>query len=170
MRPSVKIGLVVAGYAIALVIASVVVAVQAVFMSSVDRQASSGMSAFGDILLFLAVFGAAAIPATGVGLYFLRPHGPFWRAFSFIALAMAATGVAACVVIVAGRSTGTDSALRAWSDLAVIRVLAAPFLALMSGLSFFFAPNRIARVALAVAAAIEAATFGLVALLWFRGF
>ena len=61
MRPAVKVSLVVAGYVVAFLIAFAVVAVYVAATSGPDRQASAGMFAFGDSLLFLAVFGVAAV-------------------------------------------------------------------------------------------------------------
>jgi hypothetical protein len=47
------------------------VALQVAFTSGSVDQASSGMSAFGDTVLFVFVFGAFALVPTGAGFYFL---------------------------------------------------------------------------------------------------
>src|SRR5262249_28307927 len=74
-RPLVQFGLVAGGYAAALAIAAAVVAVRVVESSGPVAQASSGMYAFGDLLTFLAVFGAASLVPTALGLFFLtRPR------------------------------------------------------------------------------------------------
>ena len=67
-----KVGLVVAGYIVAFLITVAFIAVYTAATNSPDRQASGGMSAFGDSLLFLGVLGMASVPATGAALYFLR--------------------------------------------------------------------------------------------------
>lgn len=75
MRPMTtwkKVALVLAGYIAAIVVASTVVYIYVLATDSPDRQASSGMYAFGDSLLFLAVLGVASLPATGAALVFLR--------------------------------------------------------------------------------------------------
>jgi hypothetical protein len=63
-------------------------------------QASAGMYAFGDGLVFLAVFGVLAIFSTVLALYFLPPRRPFWAALSTAALAFIATGILVVSVIV----------------------------------------------------------------------
>ena len=83
------------GYVLALLVAWAIVTTYIALTDGPDRQASGGMYAFGDSLLFLALFGVAAVPATGAALYFVRPFHAFWRALSVAALAITATGVAA---------------------------------------------------------------------------
>ena len=168
MKTRAKIALVVAGYVGALLVASAIVAVYVAATSGPDRQAYSGMYAFGDSLLFLAVFGVAAVPATGSALFFLRPYPSFWRVLSVVAPAIAATGLAAFVVYFAAQTAGAGSLLHSWSGLAVLRILVAPLLALAFLLSGLFASSRSSRIALFVAALIEAAVFAGVALMWFR--
>ena len=168
MKTRAKIALVVCGYVGALLVASAIVAVYVAATSGPDRQAYSGMYAFGDSLLFLAVFGVAAVPATGSALFFLRPYPSFWRVLSVVAPAIAATGLAAFVVYFAAQTAGAGSLLHSWSGLAVLRILVAPLLALAFLLSGLFASSRSSRIALFVAALIEAAVFAGVALMWFR--
>src|SRR5215831_15644399 len=103
MKAPAKIGLVFAGYVAAVLVAYGVLAIYTAATSGPDRQTYGGMYAFGDGLLFLAVFGAAAVPATGAGLYFMRPHRTFWLVLRVLALAVAGTAVAAVLAFVAGR-------------------------------------------------------------------
>jgi len=168
MRPVVKAGLVVAGYIVAFAIASAVVAIYVTATNGPDRQSSSGMYAFGDSLLFLAVFGVAAVPATGAALFFLRPYRSFWRVLSVAALGIAITGLAAFIDYVAARTADAASIPHAWSALAVLRILVAPLLALAFLLSGFFAPNRSSRIALLVATVSEVAVFASIAFIWFH--
>jgi hypothetical protein len=74
MRPFVKAGFVAIGYVAAFAIAWLIVGMYVAATSSPDRQ--GGMSAFGDSLLFLAVFGLAAVPATGAALFCRLPSLP----------------------------------------------------------------------------------------------
>jgi len=170
MRPSVKIGLVVAGYVVALLVAFAVVAIYVVATSGPDRQQYGGMYSFGDSLLFLAVFGVAAVPPTAAALYFLRPYRAFWLVLSVIALCIAATSLAALIGYVAQRTVAPGSILHTWSALAPLRILSAPLFAPAFLLSGLFAPNRASRIALLVATAIEAAAFVCVAFIWFHPF
>jgi hypothetical protein len=163
MRGWVKVGLVVGGYVGAVLIATAVVAVH-VAVTSKDRIGSDGMYAFGDSLFFLAAFGLASIPATGVGLFFLRPFPAFWRHFSTAALIIAATALAALIVYVVAQTANPHSTFYAWSALAILRIIVAPLFALGFFLATIFAPNRAARIALFVATLLETAAFGGVAL------
>ena len=66
-----KLGLVTGGYAAACLIASGVVYVWELFTQGPIAQASSGMYAFGDLLLFIGIFGVLALIPTGLAVYFL---------------------------------------------------------------------------------------------------
>jgi hypothetical protein len=149
-----KCGLIVGGYVGAFVIAWIATDIYIATTKYIDRQTYQGMTAFGDSLFFLAVFGLGALPATGLALYFLRPHRVFWRAFSVTSLALAATGGLAVLADILPRS---HAALQLFSDLAPLRMLAAPLLAIFFFLSGLIAPNRYARMSLMIGACIEMA-------------
>lgn len=170
MRPLVKVGLIFAGYVVAVMVASAVVAIHVAATSGPDRQGASGMYGFGDDILFLAVFGIAAVPPTGAGLFFLRPYRSFWLVLSIVALGIATTGLAALIEYVEPRTAEPRSILHAWSALSPLRILVAPLFALNFFLSGLFAPNRSSRIALLVATVIEAAVFAYVAFMWFHSF
>ncbi len=104
MKPIFKIALVAGGYVAAFLMASAVVAIRVANTSGPDAQASSGMYAFGDAVLFVAVFGVAALVPTGAALFFLRPYRRVWTALSASGLAVAVTGIAAAVLFALGRS------------------------------------------------------------------
>jgi protein-S-isoprenylcysteine O-methyltransferase Ste14 len=116
-----KISMVSAGYLAALVLAFLAVAVRMATTSGPDAQASSGMYAFGDALLFVAVFGTVGLLPTGLGLVFLRPYRPFWLILSTIGAVIAATAVIALVLFAIGRSATAPSSLSTWA--AVLRIL-----------------------------------------------
>jgi hypothetical protein len=169
MRTSHKFGLIAGGYVGAFLVASAAVAVHVAATSGPDRDGSSGMYAFGDSILFLAVFALAAVPSTGLALFSLRAYAGLWRALSGIALAIAATGLSAGIAFRAGRMAEPGSFIRTWSGLSPLRILAAPMLALMFGVAGVVAPSRGPRVALLVAAAIEAIVFALAILIVILG-
>jgi hypothetical protein len=170
MRASVKVGVVAVGYVGAFALASAIVAGYVASTSGPDRQTYAMMYAFGDDLLFLAVFGMAAVAPTGAALFFLRPYRPFWRLWSVTAFPIAATGLAAFLVYVAGQHADAGSLLHSWTALAVLRVFVAPLLALAFFLSGLFAPNHSDRIGFFVATLIEAAFSAYVALTWFHPF
>jgi hypothetical protein len=128
------------------------------------------MFAFGDSLLFLAVFGLAAMPATGAALFFLRPLHWLWRFLSFGALGIATTGIVALADYLAPRNADTGSFLGVWSSLSPIRFLLAPLLAVAFFLSCLLAPTRATRIAFLSATGIETVVFVWIALLWFGPF
>jgi hypothetical protein len=73
MKALAKIGVVLAGYVAAVLAASAAVAVRVAHTSGPDAQASAGMYAFGDGLVFIAVFSAVAVFPTGLALCRQRP-------------------------------------------------------------------------------------------------
>jgi hypothetical protein len=170
MRAAGKVGLVAAGYVGAVLVAVAAVAMYVASTSGPDRQTYAAMYDFGDSLLFLAVFGVAAVLPTGAALFFLRPHRSFWRALSIAALTIAATGLAAFIEYLASRATDAGSVLQAWSALASLRMLVAPLFALIFLLSGVFAPNRSSRIALSLATLIEAAIAAFMVLVWVSPF
>ena len=66
-----KAGLVVGGYILACLIASGVVYINGLFTQTAAAQASAGMFAFGDLLLFIGTFSFLALIPTGLAVYFL---------------------------------------------------------------------------------------------------
>jgi len=66
-----KLGLVIGGYVAACLIASAVVYVWQLSTQNASAQASAGMYAGGDLLLFIGVFGVFALIPTGLAVYFL---------------------------------------------------------------------------------------------------
>jgi len=65
------LSLVIGGYIVACLLAGGAVYVYQLFTQSPAAQASAGMYAFGDLLLFIVLFGVLALLPTGVALYFL---------------------------------------------------------------------------------------------------
>ena len=159
MKALAKVGLVGAGYVGALAIATAVVAVYVAATQGPDRRDYAAMFDFGDSLLFLGVFGLAAVLPTGAALFFLRPHRRFWRLLSIVAMVIAATALAAFVAMLAWRAAGGHSGASAWAALASLRILVAPVFGLAFAVSAVFAPSRNPRLALLAATAAEALVF-----------
>ena len=166
MKPLVKVSIVAVGYIAACLLASVALAIRVASTSVPSAQASSGMYAFGDSLLFIAVFGVSALVPTGAALFFLRPYRQFWTMLSAAGLAMALTGVAAATIFALGRHA-PPSALATWAALSVLRILIAPLLALMFLVSAGLSPHRLPRLVLLAAAIVEAAVSAYGGFVWF---
>ncbi len=158
--------MVVGGYVVALAIAALVLRWYISATGGPDRQASSGMSAFGDSMFFVAVLGLAAVPATGAALYFLRKRRTFWVVLSVLALGGASTALVAVALSVGSTSAAAGGQLRAWFLIAPIRILVAPVLALFDLLAGLLAPSRGPRLCLLGAGIIEAVSFAAVAVMW----
>jgi hypothetical protein len=162
MSTPAKIGVVIAGYLFAGFVACAAVALNDAARPGPER--SGGMAAFGDSLLFLAVFALAAIPASSTALYFLRGQARFWAVLAVAGPTIALTAVVAAVVSLATRGSASGSGPSIWSMYAVLRVVAAPLCALAFLLAGIFAPKRPWRIALLSAATVEAASFASVVL------
>jgi hypothetical protein len=164
-----KVGSVLAGYAVAFLAATVAVWFRVLLtQGNPDVQASSGMHAFADFLLFLGVFGVGALLPTGLGLYFLRPFPRLWTAVSITALATACTSPAAVAVLVLTSPQPADHP--AWvlaSFVALLRMAGGPLLAAAYMIAALFAPTRRSRWLLVGATGIES-VIGLLAFVhWF---
>jgi hypothetical protein len=71
MKPIFKVAIVAGGYLLAALMALAAVALREAAAGEAGARASDGMSAFGDVVLFVAVFGGVALVPTGLGLFFL---------------------------------------------------------------------------------------------------
>ena len=167
MRPALRIGLVAAGYVGAFVVASTVVVIRVASTSGPVAQASSGMYAFGDSVLFIAVFGLLALVPTGVALYFLRPYRRLWVVLSVLALSVAFTGAAAACLYAFGRNAVAPSPRATWAAFSVLRILLAPVVAPALLVTALFSPYRFARLALLTATATEMAVVAYAGAVWF---
>lgn len=167
LRPALKIGIIVAGYVAAIVIAVAAVAIHVASTSGPAAQASSGMYAFGDAVLFVAVFGVLALVPTAAALVFLRPYRHFWMVLATIGMAFAITGLAAVMLFTVGRHAEAPSPMATWAGLSVLRILAAPLLALASLVCAAVAPYRFPRLMLLVATVVEAGVSAYGGFVWF---
>lgn len=166
-RPLLKAGSVLGGYSAALIAACVAVYVRQLHTQGPDAQASAGMYAFGDGMLFLAVFGGVALLPTGLGLYFLRPVRAFWTLLAIPALVLALTGpVCAGALELARHWQGAPVCVQVFASLGVLRMLVAPLLAPAFLLCTCLAPTRIARWALLAATGLEGLTAAYAAFQW----
>jgi hypothetical protein len=163
-----RIGLVVGGYVAAFSVASVLVYIRQLRTSGPDAQASAGMYAGGDFMLFVMAFTILALIPTGFGLYFLRPYEKFWMALSVAALAVAITGpVGAFLSALTINSPMRQSPLVIAGELGFLRAMGAPLLVLGFLTCAAFAPSRRPRWALLVATGLEcAASAYFIAHLW----
>lgn len=171
MKTLVKVGAVLVGYVAAVLAANAAVTVRITHTSGPDAQASAGMYAFGDGLVFIAVFGAAALVPTGLALWFLRPCRWIWTVLSFAALVIAATAIPAAALCILERFLAIPN------NSPVIFVMAAAFLATLVSpplaanfvVAGAVAPSRAPRWALLAAGAIEGTIAVYAIIHWYAG-
>ena len=132
MNRFVKVGVVLAGYVAAVLVSCAALAVRLHNTQGPDVDASAGMYAFGDAILFVEVACGAAIFPTGLCSSFLRPYRRFWTALSIAILPLAATGPLAAMVYAVAATRPQGSPWVSWAAFAVLRMLAASVLALPS--------------------------------------
>src|SRR5215218_8141863 len=161
-----KVFAVVGGYIAAWLVASAVVAFRVARLDVSAAQVSSGMYAFGDSLLFLGVFGVAALVPSGVALSLLRDHGRVWAVLSTLALAIAVSGVTAAILFAVG-SHAPPSTLATLAGFSVLRILVAPVLALSFLVCAVFAPRGGSRSAFVAATVMEAVVSAYGGIVWF---
>ncbi|HTS88979.1 MAG TPA: hypothetical protein VMG41_10850 [Gemmatimonadales bacterium] len=166
MKPLGKVGLVAAGYLLALLLAVAVVRLHDATTSLPPADTSGGMYAFGDAMLFVVVFGVVALLPTAAALLLLRPYPRFWKVLAGLALTVAALGVVSVCLFAFGRRS-TDSTLAHWGGYSVLAILAAPLLALAFLVTALLAPAGGARRALFAALAIEVAVVAYGGVIWF---
>jgi hypothetical protein len=145
-----KLGVVLVGYAAALLASYAVCYVLQRLHPGPDP--SGGMQAFGDMLLFLGIFGFLALFPTALALHFLRPVEKFWTVFSIASLALAATGPVALLV---GKPYLSPWLLLFVGIFGLWEVLGAPLLCLGFVFCALIAPARRPRRLLIAASGIE---------------
>ena len=159
MQPLAKVAIVFLGFVLALAIAYIALKVYVARTAGPDREQYAAMFAFGDSLLFLGIFGAAALPALSATLYFLRPHPTFWMLLSTATLAVSVTSIAASIAMAYQRATGSSGPLSPLLALGSLEVIFAPGLVMLFLLSGIFAPSRSVRVVFVAATLAEAFVF-----------
>ncbi len=155
----IKIGIVLAGYLLALTGAFVAAYLQELATRGTDAQASQGMYAFGEIILFLVVFGVLALLPTALGFYFLRPIEKFWTGFGVLCLAFAVTRPVfalanTLMIMMGGYSSNPWAALLSLAG--VLGIFAAPVFAVGFLILAIIAPSTRSRILMLIAAGCEA--------------
>ncbi|MGO9113514.1 MAG: hypothetical protein ACLP9L_30145 [Thermoguttaceae bacterium] len=159
MKTFVKLSIVLAAYVVAFVVAAGVVHLRELRPQwRATAQASPGMAAFADFILFVEVFGVAAAVPTALAGCFLRPCRRICTVFATGCLALAATGLIAAVVVVWTRSLHAEiGLLRTVAIAGELRTILSPILAPSFLVSVPLAPTWRCRWILLAAAAMEGA-------------
>jgi hypothetical protein len=171
----VKIGIVIAGYIIALIVAFVAVYIRELATQGTDAQASQGMFAFGETILFLVVLGVLALVPTALAFYFLRPLEKLWTGFAVLCLVFSIMG---WIVLLANRlmeaTVGyTSNPFAAFLSLAaVLSIFGTPVFAVCFLILAIIAPSGRSRFLLLISAGCQilAALYMFVNFLLFQRF
>ncbi len=100
MKPSMKVGIVLAGYALAFIASVVTVAIFDRRFTAADNQGMGGMIAGSEMILGVGVFLLVALVPTFLALWFIRRSRRAWTwlkrlALGFTILVLAAVGACA---------------------------------------------------------------------------
>jgi len=151
-----KLAIVLAGYALALLVSFVAVAIYDRRFSPADNQAMGGMIAGGEMMYGCGVFLLAALAPSGLALWFLRRHRPSWSVFTIACLAFAVAGLIAILAMTVERGAPTRAPLLALVSLfSLAQMLGSPLFIAGFGLFALLAPARDLRLRMLVAAGIE---------------
>lgn len=159
----VKIAIVIAGYTLALAGAFTAVYLRELATQGTDAQASQGMYAFGEDILFLVIFGMLALVPTALGFYFLRPIEKFWSGFAVLCLVFAITrpmiAFANTLMRVTGGYSVNNLSSNPWAALlslaGVLGIFAAPVFAVGFLILAMIAPSGRSRLLMLIAAGCE---------------
>jgi len=175
MKKPVKIGIVIVGYILACVAAYVATYINELATRSTDAQASQGMFAFGQSILFLLVFGGLALIPTVLTFYFLRSSEKFWNGFAVLCLVFSIIGL---IIVIANALMNAnvlhiaESSATVISLFGVLGAFGAPILIIGFLVLAVIAPSRRPRVLLFASAGLEilGGSYVLVSFLLFQRF
>ncbi len=174
MSTSKKLALIAAGYALAFVGGLAAVALNELRMQVVGADASSGMAAFGDMVLFILVVGFLGLVPTWFLLKLFVEKAP--RPLLAIILVLAAMGPASWLTAtyLASDPSGaslttlpqavTESLAPLIAFIAIPRMVLGPILLVIEGAMFVLVRGRITRTLLAAAMLMDIVPLGLFAL------
>ncbi len=171
MSTAKRLGLIAAGYALALAGGSAAVAVNEFFMPADIAATSPGMVAFGDMILFVLAAGFFGLAPTWFLLKLWVERAP--RTLVATELLMAAIGPVSwlAVVSVAGGPPGANAPQALWALLglllafaAIPRIVAGPVLVVIEGVTFLLVRARGRRALLAAAMLMDLVPLGMFAL------
>lgn len=167
MTRGMKLGMVAAGYALAVFAGVMASLLYNVRMSAMPYDTSGGMYAGGELLSVLGVFLVAALVPTLLALWFLRDNATVWRAIAIASVAFACAGLLAVLMPLAVRDPIRHPALLPFSLLGLAQLLGVPLWTGAFGLFASLAPTRPARRWLLAATGIELVIGVCAAIHWF---
>src|SRR5262245_12921663 len=170
MRTRAKVGIVLAGYLLAVLAGILAGWAYDWRMSKMPYDTSGGMYAGGEMLAFLAAFLTVALVPTVLGLWFSRRSRVLWAATSVAALAFASVGLVSVLVMFTARGGPNDPVLISFGLLAITQLLGVPVWAVAFVLFTLIAPEGPSRQRLRVAVGLELVIGVCAAIHWLRPF
>ena len=167
MSRAAKVGLVCAGYALALVAGGVAGQMYNAEVSKLPYDTSGGMYAGGEMMTQLAAFLVVALVPTVLALWFLRGNRRLWQAIAMSSLGFAAVGLLAVLLSLVVREPFGNPVLMLLSLLGLAQLLGVPFWTAAFVLFAFVAPRGPARRMLVVAVGLELVIGVCAAIHWF---
>ena len=159
LKMLIKPSMVVAGYVAAFLVADAALYLRELRMPA-EAKTSVGMYAFGDLILFVEVFGVSATVPTALALYFLRPFRKLWLVFSIGCLTLAVTGLIAAPVVIWTHSLRADADVwQALASVGILRTLLSPMLVPSFLVAAVAAPTWHCHWTLLAAMAMEGVAF-----------
>jgi hypothetical protein len=169
MRTSTRLLAILGGFGVAFALAILAVQVRLWLTDTPDAQASAGMYAFVDGMLFLAVLGLLSLPPTVALLTSFGSSRALWTAIAALALLVALSGLVAVGLFATLRfapSFAANPTFELWAGLSVLRLLPAPLIFLALALAAAIAPPSPARRALVASLGVEAMVGAAAATFW----
>src|SRR5262245_17812112 len=123
-----KLGIVLGGYAVSLVVSVIAVAIYDRQFSPADSQAMSGMIAGGETMFGAGVFFLLSLIPTCAGLWFLRSSRKAWSLLSIGSLVLATAGLVSVVFMLAHNNykTNPQGTLMLVDLIGILQMLSAP--------------------------------------------
>jgi hypothetical protein len=157
MKPWKKVGIVLAGYGLALIASVVSVVIYDSHFTAADNQTSGGMIAGAELIYGTGVFLLVALAPTGLALWFVRKSRPVWTWFTGLGLAFAVLGLAAVLFTLTIHEPPRAVFTEITSVIGVAQMLGSPLWVGGFALFAWLAPAPDLRRGLLVAAVIEVA-------------
>ena len=156
-----KLGVVLGGYALALVASATAVAIYDRGFTAQDNATMGGMIAGGEMMYFIGLFLLGSLPPTALGLWFLRRHRPSWVAFTALGLGFAAAGLLSVLALLAqGRVAPQNPWLVVFEVFGLGQMLGSPLFIAGFALFAWLAPAHDLRRRMLLAAGMEGVVFG----------
>lgn len=155
MGRATKLGIVIVGYAVAVIAAIAAGWLYDLRMAAMPYDTSGGMYAGGQMLTSLAVFLFVALVPTLIGLWFMRTDPKFWNGVAVVSLAFAIAGLVAVLTPAAAGPPPQSLPHMLIGLLGLAQLFGVPLWLAAFALFAALAPTRESRRTLIVAAGIE---------------